>query len=137
MSRIYLIKTTLDVLYSEEAIERVLERGIVVSLRYYDHQDGVIDDLPLAFDLKGAVRKIIDYDLGEEGCGPSIYVICEHGEFILWCYKTDCGQLSVSIGSFSGPKEKDGSFDFAYYIRLLLDLCDDFAILSLKTTTIP
>jgi hypothetical protein len=114
-----------------------LGRGISIGLRYYDHLDGITDDFPLAFDLKSAVRKIVDYNLGEKGCGPSVYVVCEYGDFFLWCYKTDCGQLSVLIGSFAEPKEKDGSFDFAYYIRLLLNLCEDFIILSLEAEIIP
>ena len=137
MSKIYSVEVILEASHDLFNIALLLEKGASLGFVYHDHVDGKMYNLAPVLSAKDAAQKIINYDFIKDEAAPSVYTIYEDDGFFLWCFQSEDQFLKVSIGGFGNPKEKDGSLDFAHYIRLLLDLCDDFVILSLTTEIIP
>lgn len=133
MSVNYSIETILNTSFRIENIQTVLIKGTTLGLKYHDHKEGVLYGLAPVLHEEEAAKKIINAHYNKTEEGSCVYATCKKEGFFIWFYESDFGQLEVHIGVFSNPKIKLHFIDLAYYISLLLKLCEDFCILSLKT----
>ena len=131
MSLSYVIKIKLDALYTEENIKKILERGAFKGFIYYDQITfEKYSDIPV-INPKQAAHKIMNaYKAKKE---PVVYTTLDKElEADFWFYETADEWLEFQVNG-AGIIKKDFYIDFAYYIRLFLDLCDDFCVLELRT----
>jgi hypothetical protein len=83
-----------------------------------------------------ASDKIINAAYEKIEGGPSVYTkIDDFSYAYIWFYETEEGYLEIYLGGFGSPKRKDYYIDFTHYIRIILNLCEDYIILSLCTNT--
>lgn len=135
MSSDYSINITLDTLYSEENMMRILNQGILVGLKYHDPEDDQIIIQP-----EQAI-KIVFKNL-YEGESPAVYTTEEKiGTFFIWFFKSDDNSLIFSMGGFGDPIRKDflysiRAIDWAIYIRHALSIVENFAITKIEIETI-
>lgn len=132
MSVSYSIDVTLDLLYTEENIKHILSLGQNNHFTYFDYEW----DSTLSIDE--TIQKILysDYE------NRNMHVRFQDTIFCVWFFKSDDGLLIFSIGSFGYKWDKDFSngrkislIDFARYIRLLLEVVQNIAILELSTVS--
>lgn len=133
MTRDYEIRFRLNANYSETNIISILKKGTIKNFIYFDYEIAKLyADAPI-INAQGAARKVINALQQNTEGGPAVYVCLESSTYAhLWFYKTDENLLEFVVGVFSSPKMKEDSIDFAYYIRMFLDLCDDFALLEVR-----
>ena len=133
MSNSYSIEIKLDALYDKENISEILERGIRKGFIYYDHEAGVRYLNAPILNASSAAEKVIK-DLNEKSeYGPNVYALIEpENSAHLYFYETE-GSIEFHVGVFSYPRKKGYYIDFDHYIRMFLDIVEDFPILELKT----
>jgi len=133
MSMDYVIKIKMDASYDKINIYKILERGALKKFVYYDQVFGELYKDASKINAESAANKIITaYDNKTEG-GPAVFTLIDsESDVHLWFYKSESGWLEFCIGSFGLPKKKGYYIDFAYYLRMFLDLCEDFPILEVK-----
>jgi hypothetical protein len=136
MSMDYAIKINIYAPYTQETIYKILHRGSKKKFIYHDYVFGVrYKDSPIIDAQAGAVKIINAYNNDIEG-GPSILVIVDtvsDNNVFFWFEKVEGGGLKFTMGDFSNPLKKGHFIDFAYYIRMALDLCEDFSIFEVRT----
>jgi hypothetical protein len=138
MSNIYSIDIKLATECNKDNIATILEKGAQKGFKYYD-EIGEIKETPGILDAKQVAQKIIKAYVIKPEYGPCASTTLDGGYDTnagFWFYKLDDGCLEFHMGDFGCPKKKGYFIDFAYYIRLCLELCEDFPILELKTTMI-
>ena len=138
MSMYYSIEMKLHAECNEKNVETILEKGAQKGFRYYD-EIGEVRDSPGILDSKTTAQKIIKAQVNKPELGPCVHTILDVATYenaFLWFQQSDDGYLAFHMGAFGCPKKKGYFIDFAYYIRLCLDLCEDFPVLELKTTMI-
>ncbi len=135
MSKDYSIKITLETAFNEFNIQKILKKGSNKGFKYYDHVWGERYENSPLLDAAGATQKIIKARINNLEEGPCVYSVLEKDSNAhFYFYESEDGYLEFHIGAFGCPKKKGYWIDFAYYIRMFLDLCEDFPILELKTT---
>jgi len=138
MSMDYAIAIKLHTECNENNITAILEKGAQKGFRYYD-EIGEMQENPNILDVRTTAKKIIKAQENKPELGPCVYTILDIATYenaFLWFQQSDDGYLMFRMAAFGCPKKKGYFIDFAYYIRLCLDLCEDFPVLELKTTMI-
>lgn len=149
MSFTHSVNVTLYAEYTIPNIERILLRG--QNQLGFIYEDNILDQEihdPQKIDPREAAQKIMQaYELNLD-LGSRVKTILKEdprtkqtnlwfNESVqLWFNTGDAGYLRVSMGAFNNEKENDYGIDFDHYIRLCLDLCLDFPIIELSTSTI-
>jgi len=134
VSIVYSIEITLDVAYTSENIAKILELGQKKGFIYYDDILDNTSEKLHRINAPEAAKKIIEnFNLQLEE-GPAVLTILENSSSAhLWFNKNNDNGLDFSIGTFNCPRKKGSYIDFAYYIRMALDLCEDFSIFGVQT----
>lgn len=139
MSILYSIEIKLDAKCNEDDIATILERGAQKGFRYYDRIGEIRDREAALLDVRTTAKKIVEAYETKPELGPCVYTVFSNNDpdenFRLWFYKKD-GFLKLYMGSFGCPRRKEYLIDFAYYVRLCLDLVEDFQIMEVRTTMI-
>lgn len=133
MGQEHAVRTIVEASYTYHNIKNIINRGLRMGFIFYDRLPGQIYEAARIMSVDNVVKRFIGHDFDTEDYGPLVYVDTGRESFFLWFHETDHGYIRISMGSFGSPQEKNGSFDFAHYIRLVLDLSDDFITLSLET----
>jgi hypothetical protein len=132
MSVSYSIDVTLDLFYTEENIKYIVAKGKEQKFTYLDFE------LCKFLSVDEVVQKILYSHSDDEA--RHVRIKFQDTFCFLWFFKSDNGQLIFSIGSFGYKWDRDFSngrriytIDFARYIRLMLEACNDVSILELNT----
>lgn len=138
MSILYSISITLDAEYNNITIRNILEKGRAKGFIYYDNILDQYNDNPSTIQPEDAAHKLIQAQELSLELGPRILTILDQDgdNASIWFYKKDNYTIEVDISAFGCPRRKGMFLDFAYYIRMLLDLCEDFPVMELKTDMI-
>lgn len=137
MSIVYSIEVKLDVSYSKDIVCKILAKGKNKGFIYYDKIINQDIDNPLPILPEEAAVKLIQAQELLLDLGPRVLTILGGDDNAsLWFYKNDDGTINIDMGAFGCPRKKGNYIDFSYYIRMMLDLCDDFPIIELKTNMI-
>ncbi len=133
MSIFYFVEATLDTEAHHEVIHKILTCGLKENFSYKNspyHENKTT--------LGEAINTVLQ-DLGtkKKAC---LYPDFENTSCLICFYITDLGLLKISLGGFGAYRKKKFNndhydVDFAYYIMLLLRLCDNLCIVELKTTS--
>lgn len=135
MSSDYSIDIVINALHNAEHLKLLLRHGIENGLEYHDHIPFErYHDAPI-LDSKGAAQKILKSLTEGSEEGPCIYTIIkqENTSSFLWFKKTEKGFIELRFAGFGVPRKKEFWIDFSYYIRIMLDMCKGFEIISIKT----
>jgi len=133
MSISYSIKVRMMTFFKQQPLVNILERGSQYGLIYYDHIMGEqYENGPFIDAQKAAIKIMAAIESKDEG-GPCVFTKIDDTYCFIFFYRTDHGTLDFYIGSFGSPVRKDfrdGFYhiDLAYYVRLALDLTQDYAL---------
>ncbi len=138
MSIQHAVSVILNGHYKKENIQNILQKGISKGFIYYDHILGERYEESPVLDAERAAEKVIKALKEDTDGGPSVYTHFDDNNGFLFFYKFEDQLIEFRIGSFGSPIRKDFkdnvySIDFDHYIRMVLDLCKDFAIIKLET----
>lgn len=135
MSMIYSITVSLNVDIDKSVVHQLLLNGANIGFCYYDYIMGEsYDDAPI-LNAEQATNKILKLDsqyYWNETIND-IYASFEDTGFFITFKQTEDGFLSIRLSGWGNPRMIHSFFDFSYYIRQALDLCDGFIVLNLKT----
>jgi hypothetical protein len=132
MSIIYAIRILLDFSYEKNNIDYLFQKCIENNIYLYSDTFYDIHQL----DSISATSRILSVELEPED--RSILAKFQDTDFFIRIYKKENNLIKFSIGGFGIAWKKEFmndhyGIDFARYIRLLLRVCKEFAILSLET----
>jgi hypothetical protein len=131
----YVIKINLYAPYTQETVYKILHKGSKKKFIYHDYVFGALyKNAPIIDAHAGAAKIINAYNNDTEG-GPSIFVIIDSPidtDVFFWFDKPEDGGVEFTIGNFGNPRKKGSYIDFDYYLRMALDLCEDFSIFAVK-----
>jgi hypothetical protein len=80
-----------------------------------------------------AAEKIVNVEKNNLDDTPSVYTNIDDTTAFLSFYKDEEWGLRFHIYGFGSPKRRDFHIDFSYYLKLFLDLCEDFMVMEVKT----
>ena len=129
----YSIEIKLDASYSKENITKILERGKLKNFIYYAQtEESECSGMPI-INAEEAANRAMKALIEKSEYGPDVYAIIEpENSAHLYFYEIE-GLIEFGVGVFSYPQKKGYYIDFAHYIRMFLDIVEDFPILELKT----
>jgi len=135
MSVFYSVEIILDLRYEENNIDYFFQKCRENNMILYTDPFDNLNEL----DSSGAAAKILAVEIEDEE--RRVYVKFQDTDFSIAVYKEKNNLLSFSISGFGATWEKDFfhdhySIDFARYVHLLLRICRDFTILTLKTNAV-
>lgn len=142
MSISHYIDLKLRAPYNKGNIKQILQRGTKNGFCYFDHSLGERYTNAPVLDDEGAANKVLKAFKEKAEDGPCVFTKIEQENFGYLCFReTEDGYLEFSFGGFSSPQKKSFKdshthIDFSFYIKLCLDLCQDFAIIESKTESI-
>ena len=134
MSVFYSIEALLDLKYEKNNIDYLFQKCLENNIGLYS--DAFYNTCKL--ESNNAATRILSIKLEHEE--RNVLAKFQDTDFFIWIYKEKNNLLKFSIGGFGVVWRKkfiDGDYDidFARYIRLLLRICKDFTIFTLKTDT--
>jgi|GEM_PF-5291296 len=136
MSKIFFINVILRADYNKSNILKILQRGTQIGFTYYAHILGELyEDAPV-IDAEKACEKVVKAaEIGADD-GPSIFVQIGDSTYALLGLIEQEGKLKCRLFGMTPViqrefENKEYTIDFAVYVRLLLILCDDFALDSI------
>ena len=138
MSRDYSIKIILDVAATSEAIKTIVSRGQEVGIEYIDQKsDECLTNTKKRLTLDESVRRVCLGLQSREDIENLSVLAIKIRETYCWLVfgKTEM-HTTILLGPHAHIWMKNSAkkkIDFDKYIRLLLDLCQDFCIVELKT----
>lgn len=139
MSKNFSVDVTVLANYNNKSnILKILEKGNKLGFIYHDHHigGGFYSETPIMKPAQAYEKILHAIDFGEDG-GPTIYVGLGGENYTFLSFYRNEGMLVISMFGM-GPKierEFEGgeyALDFAVYIRIMLDLCNDFALKKIE-----
>jgi len=140
MSKIYSINIKLMAESDKDNIAKVLARGAQKGFKYFDNIGEETYDNMLIIDAQKAAQKLVESYQTKPELGPCVFTHMPDpddpagfDDVRLWFDKANDGWLEFDMG-FGAPKKKTYYIDFDYYLRICLDLVQDFQILEIHAT---
>lgn len=140
MSILYTFDVYLDAWPTETNILKILTKGEALGIRYYDHIEAERYIGSPELNSIEATKKVL-FKREQPDKDQGLYIRKENSTGFFWFSISPDKTLCFSMGSFSEKKERYYDIDLptidtAYYLRLAIDLCDDFFINKIEVIRI-
>ncbi len=133
----YFVTTTLNTEYTQKNINSLIIRADSFGFVYYDQFFVIGHEEPRIVDIKEAVHKIIYAYKNNLDEGPCVYAKFEDNYMHLWFEKSKKNnflEVTLSVSTFWERDFEGHEFKDLYrYLRLLLELCNNYSIINLYT----
>lgn len=138
MSRNYFVDITLFAEFQKKSnILKILEKGCQLGFIYHDHITSKTYESSPILTPNHALEKVFkSIELNTEE-GPTVYTRINEDSYAFLAFYDDEKLIKCSMFAMTNIirkrfEENYYEIDFAFYIKLMLDLCNDFAIKKIE-----
>ena len=134
MSKSYNIEIKLRADYSREDIAKIIQRGLDAHATFYNEIS--VPDNGKYLSLNSTLDRIFNESRDKQDFGPRLCMFYKNEWFFLFFYSQEGVNLYVGypgVPSHMKIYKDSEQIDFSYYIKVLLDLVEDFPVHALKT----
>lgn len=143
MSLNYIVSCIIDADPSHDTIEKIIKNGAEIGFEYLKPEFGVLEENLTPLNIEDAtlyVDNIINLQTKNLDTIPGLVIKYQGLYFNFSFYVKDARSLELVLGIIAYKKTKEFNnkklhIDYAYYIKLMLSICDIFAINKLETVT--
>ena len=139
MSAMQSIYATLDIKFTQENFRRILQKGSNVGLIYFASEEDGTNYFCVNADQAAVTLLTITEEIKNNG-GPFLSVNYQDTAFNFHLFVTEENKIKLSFSGFCPRWNKDFEhgghdylIDFARYIKLILQVCEEIPLLGLVT----
>lgn len=137
MSIDYSVNLTLYATYNEENILKILQKGSSLGWIFYDQILGELYEEAPILNAEQALQKILRAIKEDIEGGPTVYVKFANPGYAHLSFLEENKFLRCDLFGISYLRRKDfeenfHGIDFAFYIKLMLDLCNNFLLKKIE-----
>jgi hypothetical protein len=141
MSLSYSVEALLDCRIDESTLNKIFRNCERLGFIFYDYELGKsYEEAPILYQNK-ALRVALERMNEDYINGAAWYGLIEGHSMHFWFYQKET-HMEVHIGSFGNIRknafqypQNEHAIDFGWYIKLMVDICENFKILELHTDT--